>query len=173
MVLSLEQLDGIRRSGFRPGVVGCFVYNKRILMVYSHEYRLWQLPQGGIDNNETIKQAIVRELTEELGEFVTKNCHETYRLFGENKVEFPKKNHGNRPLQSDQGEEFIMKGKKYFFILIDAKNPDIRVKKTEFDDYYWLNYKEAKQFAATIYQKGKRRITDFALDRLKQKGFIE
>lgn len=172
MAISKEKLDEIRQSGFRPGIVGCFIYNKRVLMVYSHEFRLWQLPQGGIDNNETIREAIVRELTEELGEFVTKQCEEEYTLFGENKVEFPKKNHGNRPLQTDGGEELMMKGKKYFFIKIDAKNPDIRLKKTEFDDYYWLNYKDAKKFSATIYQRGKQRITNFALDRLHAKGYL-
>lgn len=173
MAINHEQLDKIRKSGLRPGIVGCFVYKQKILFVYSKEYKLWQLPQGGIDNGESIREAIFRELTEELGSFLDKQCEHEFVLFAENKVEFPKKNQGYRKLFTDDGTEVLMKGKKYFFITINAVNPDLKLKETEFDDYYWLTYAEAKDFCEKIYQKGKRRITEFALDKLYAKGVIK
>lgn len=173
MAISAEKLNRMRRSGFRPGIVGCFIYKKKILFMYSAKHDLWQLPQGGIDNKETIREAIFRELTEEMGDFLEKCCEHEFILFGENKIEFPKKNQGYRKLFTDEGKEVLMKGKKYFFIIINAHSPDVRLKKTEFDDYYWLHYSDAKKFAEKIYQKGKRRITEFAIERLYKKGVID
>jgi hypothetical protein len=49
---SLEEIDQIRNSGFRPQIVGCFLNNKKILFLYKKNHDLWQLPQGGIDNGE-------------------------------------------------------------------------------------------------------------------------
>ena len=50
---TLQEIDAIRKEGMRPQVVGCFVSNKKTLLVYSEKYNLWQFPQGGIDNTDT------------------------------------------------------------------------------------------------------------------------
>lgn len=172
--ITLEKLDAIRSSGFRPGIVGCFLYEKRVLFVYHKKYSLWQLPQGGIENGELLGDALARELSEELGEhFILEQCEHSFDLFADNKVEFPKKEQGRRVLRTNDGKELIMVGKKYYFIAINVIDPELRLDETEFDDYYWLSYEESIRFCETIYQHGKRRITLFAIERMKEEGFIE
>jgi len=169
----IEQINEIRSHGFRPGIVGCFVHQKKVLFMYDKQYNLWQLPQGGIDNNEDVRDAVQREMKEEVGEFLTKYCTDDYVLVGRNKVEFPPKNHGKRELQTDAGQSVLMRGKFYFFVRINAHSSTLHLEKTEFDDYKWLSYAEAKKEARSMYQRGKQRVTLFALDILKQRGDIE
>ena len=58
-----------RQEGLRPGVVACII-NKdfKILLGKKEKYQIWELPQGRIEENEDLKSAIRREITEELGE---------------------------------------------------------------------------------------------------------
>jgi 8-oxo-dGTP pyrophosphatase MutT (NUDIX family) len=168
---SLEEINKIRKSGYRPQVVGCFLNNKKILFLYKNKYKIWQLPQGGIDNRESIKEAIVREMTEELGENFTASI-KAYSLFGHDKIKFPVESMNSRNLKTDQGKKITMKGKKYFFIKIDYSNFDLNIKETEFDDFKYLNYEEAINLSKKIYQPGKRRITINILKSLRNLGFL-
>ncbi len=160
---NLAEIDQARRSGFRPGVVGCFLNDKKILFLFKEKHNLWQLPQGGIDNKESIEQATRREMREELGKKFTTSM-KIHSLIGQNQVEFPDNNKNSRDLVIDAGKKIFMQGKKYFFIAIDIKIPNLNIKETEFDDYSWLDYADALILAKTIYQQGKQRVT---LDALK------
>ena len=162
---NLNAIDEIRKSGFRPGVVGCFLNNKKVLFLFKKEYDLWQLPQGGIDNEESIEEATIREMTEELGEEFVASM-EINSLFGGNEIEFPPKTQNTRTLKTDAGEEIFMKGKNYFYIAINAKITELDIVKTEFDDCRWLDYGEAMELAETIYQRGKKRVTIDILKKL-------
>ncbi len=184
---SPSEIDYIRQSGFRPQIVGCiiskplkkditkpaeiaFLQNK-ILFVYKEKYKLWQLPQGGIDNNETITQATLREMTEELGKNFTKSF-QIDRIIGEDRLIFPKQLQGSRKLQTDTGEKIFMIGKKYFFVVISVSNTNLNINETEFDDYQWLNYKEALKLVNKIHQKGKRQIILKGLKLLRQQNLL-
>lgn len=169
---TLEQLDQIRQKGFRPNIVGCFTYDKKILFVYNAEYKLWQFPQGGINNRETIDQAFAREMHEELGPNVLNNCEENLYHIGFNKIEFPKEKQNQKELITDTGKKMFMKGKHYFFLVIKKTNPELNIKNTEFDKYKWETYDEAITTANSIYQPGKKRITIHSLDLLKKFNFI-
>ena len=154
---TLQDIDKIRQDGFRPQVVGCIMHNNKILFVYKEKYKLWQLPQGGIDNGENIQQAAIREMAEELGKDFTKSFH-IDTMIGEDKLIFPRYLQGSRNLQTDTGEEKLMLGKKYFFIPIQTDNANLDISQTEFDDYQWLNYAEATLITKNIFQKGKRQL---------------
>jgi len=168
---SLDEIDQIRKSGFRPQVVGYFLNDKKILFLYKKEYNLWQLPQGGIDNQESIEQATTREMVEELGkEFVS--SIKINSLIGDNQVEFPNQTKNSRELKTDSGEDIFMKGKKYFFIAIDTGIADLNINKTEFDDFKWLDYNNAIKLSKTIYQRGKQRVTVDALNKLYNSGLL-
>jgi putative (di)nucleoside polyphosphate hydrolase len=162
---SLRDLDDIRRTGFRPQVVGCFLNNKKILFLFKEEHNLWQLPQGGIDNQEDVNEAVMREMTEELGKKFT-NEIKSYSLVGEDQLEFPGQHKGSREIKTDEGEEIFMEGKKFFFLAIDVNITDLSIDETEFNDYRWLNYKEALELSNKIYQKEKKRITVGVLEKL-------
>jgi len=159
---SLEELDQIRNQGFRPQVVGCFLCKKKILFLFKEKYNLWQLPQGGIDNQENIKQAVIREMTEELGEnFINNNINEDIKLeiTNQEKIEFPNKTKGSRELYNDQGDKIFMEGKIYFFVIIKINNFNLNIQETEFDDHKWLTIEESFNLVNRIHQKGKKRIT--------------
>lgn len=172
MIKTLEEIDKIRRKGFRPQVVGCFLNSGRLLLVYKKEHDLWQLPQGGIDNRETMKEALVREMKEELGEKFINANNQNISLISEAKVEFPANKQDVRNLQTDDGETIMMKGKKYFFLKAIVAELNIDIGETEFDDYVWVSYEEGMALAKKIYQKGKKRVTIKVLKRLRELGLI-
>ncbi len=168
----LSDIDNIRKQGFRPEVVGCFVSEKKVLFVHDKEYDLWQLPQGGIDNGEDIATATEREMTEELGkDFVYEM--DDLNVIGDDQLIFPMATQGSRDLKTDDGEGVHMQGKKYFFISIVAPREELDIDQTEFDDYRWLAYSEAMELCNKIYQKGKRRIIIKALNLLREAGNIK
>ena len=164
---SLEEINEIRKTGFRPQVVACFLNNKRILFLFNEEYDLWQFPQGGIDNNETVETAIAREMKEELGSDFVENI-EIGAVIKRDLIEFPRNNWDSRILKTDEGMEILMKGKEYFFVVIDTKNEELDIKQTEFNDYKWASYEEALEITEKIYQKGKKRITKDVLRKLRE-----
>lgn len=42
---TLEQINDIRKTGFRPGVVGCLINNDKVLLFYKREYDQWTFPR--------------------------------------------------------------------------------------------------------------------------------
>lgn len=170
--ITQENLDEKRKKGLRPGVVGCFVNDGKILLLFKREYNLWMLPQGGINNNEDIMTALKREMLEEVGEeFVGKWIAEPV-LIMEDEIEFNKKRHGDRELKTDDGEDVMMIGKYYYYLVIAVKDDHIDVSKTEFDDAVWVDYRKAMFLANRIYQTNKKEALIKVLSKMKEKGFI-
>lgn len=170
-----QDLDQIRSLGFRPQVVGCFLHNKKILFLFHEKHNLWQLPQGGVDNKETIDQAFKREMAEELSqEFMQSAINRDTKLniIGEDQIEFPPATQDSRELRSDQGDKLYMKGKKYYFVAVESNLIDLNINKTEFNDYQWVDFKQASKLADEIYQRGKKRITVNALNILRHLEFL-
>ncbi len=61
------RLNEIRDCLYRVSINAVIVIDKKILLVREHNDRWWGLPGGGIEHGENISQALIRELTEELG----------------------------------------------------------------------------------------------------------
>jgi|SRR3989344_1817784 len=169
---SLKELDYVRKKGLRPQIVACLIHKGRLLMVYAKKHELWQIPQGGIDNRETLGEAFAREMTEELGETFARRTSKEYAVFAESKVMFPESTRNSRKLTTDNGKEVFMNGKKYFFITSVALSNKLNIRETQFDDHRWATYAEGMKLASAIYQKGKQRITKMALDSLKKEHLI-
>lgn len=164
----LRHFDSLRTVGLRPQVVACFINSKKILFFYKREHDLWQLPQGGIDNQESIEESFVREMSEELGKNFLQNCGIiSLNLVHENQIFFPKDKWDLKELATDAGEPVSMRGKNYFFLAAEIENPKIEIKETEFDDHRWLSFEEAVKVSDKISQTGKRRITLDALNALR------
>lgn len=170
---TLKQIDEIRKDGYRANVVACFLHNKKTLLLFQGEYKLWGFPQGGINNKEKPQDAILRGAEKDLGKEFVKNIGKKFNYFYDDLIDFPEHKHGVKDLKTDDGEDVLMKGKKYLFFAIKMKSEDIDLKDTEFEQLAWVDYKSAKFLADRIYQINKARITAAALDKLKEEGYIE
>lgn len=170
---TLKRIDEIRKEGFRPGVVGCFVHKGKILLLFSREYKLWLLPQGGIGNKEKPEDALVREMKEELGEaFVDAWGNSKPILVLEDRIEFAKHKHADRALETDSGEEIEMVGKHYLYYVLEVPTDVVDVDEGAFDDYAWVEEKPARFLAERVYQKNKSKALQALLDELVKKKLI-
>ena len=114
----------------------------------------WQFPQGGIDKNEDIFIAALRELYEEVG--IEEN---KVRLIKESdhwyKYDLPKKYKRNNFLWEDfRGQ----KQKWFLFKLIEKAEIDLNNENNpEFDEFNWVDYwkplDEIVDFKREIYEK--------------------
>ncbi len=171
---TLEQLDKIRQEGFRPSVVACLLHDKKLLMVYKKEYKLWQIPQGGINNKEDPDDALRKELTEEFGaEFVKQVDFSTTRYLDKDQMEFKPGRHKVVAFADDSGKEINMMGKLYYFVAVDCISDNLDITRTQFDQHFWMSFREAYFLAEKMYQKGKKRVTIKILNTLYNSGLIE
>lgn len=164
---ALSEIDQIRTRGYRPQVVACILNDKKILLLYKRKHDLWQLPQGGIENGETVEAAYFRESAEELGAEFAASFDKNIVLFCQAKVAFSGRGTGARVLTNDAGQEIKMKGKKYFFGATTTTGT-FDLSKSEFDDYRWTSFEEGLALCETINQAGKKRITLKALHTLRE-----
>ncbi|KKS94150.1 MAG: hypothetical protein UW68_C0013G0011 [Candidatus Collierbacteria bacterium GW2011_GWB1_44_6] len=169
---TLEEMDELRKQGLRPSVVGCFLHDKKILLAYQKSFNQWTLPQGGIENKQNVKDAFFKELSEEVTEDFLSDCDKDIKLIAVDKIEFPPSKQGLRDMSTDSGEPVVMKGKYYYFYVSEAKNSNITVGATEFDDIKWLNFDEAYKLIKETNTGGKLRMTTNILSLLRDKGFL-
>lgn len=165
---TLKELDKIRKDGFRPSVICCCLCANKILMLHKKEFGFWMLPQGGVKNKTLPKDAVLKELEEELGKDFVKICDGDPVLFGEDQIEFSEERHVEGKLETDAGTPVTMKGKNYYFYAIALKQEDFDISKTQFDEYWWLEYKGAKGLANKTYQRGKARVNSRIMDLLNE-----
>ncbi len=171
---NLEQLDKYRQEGFRPGVVMCLISNKKILMVYKKDYKLWQIPQGGINNKEEANKTLPRVAQEEMGEdFADKIDYGLAQYVDLDQMEFKPGRHQIAALIDDRGKEITMLGKVYFFVALQCEDEKLDITQSQFDQHYWMSFREAYFLAERIYQRGKRRITMKILNTLFSLELIE
>jgi len=170
---SMVQLNDHRKEGLRPGVVLCLIHNKKILMVFKKAHKLWQIPQGRINNREEAQDALLRTATEELGQDFTKNLDYAKAQYVDvDQMEFKPGRHEVERITTDEGEEMTMLGKVYYFVVVPCSTEELDISDTQFDQYHWTSFKEASFLAERIYQKGKKRITTKILENLFNLGII-
>lgn len=170
--ISTKEIDLVRAQGFRPGAVACVLHNERLLLLFKREYNLWMLPQGGIDNGERIKDSLSRELEEELGKDFMSSLEDDHIFLFEDRIEFTKRHHGARELKTDDGEDVLMVGKHYYYYVLNSKEAEIDLSKTEFDQYKWVDYVQGIHLAQRLCQKNKGAVLQKVLDTLKEQKLI-
>lgn len=169
-LLTLQQIDQVRKNGFRPEVGICLLHDKKLLMLYDAKHQLWQLPQGGIKNGETAEAAFKREGKEELGAEVIDGLRGEGVYVASEQLRF--KTNGDTKLKTDDGKEVPMEGKEYFFIAVETSVSSIDILETQFDEYKWCDYREALKTAQEIYQKGKQQVTVKVVEELRSLKLI-
>lgn len=166
---NLGELEAIRREGFRPGVIACLIKDKKVLITYVTEFSLWQIPQGGVQVDQTLPGALLETIKDELGSDVAHHIDVNMELVGEDRMEFP--DSGGKKFES-RGGLVLMKGKHYYIVAAKAHGGEFDLRKSEVNIARWVNFAEGIELKDQIYQKGKRRVTEAALKLIKEKGYI-
>lgn len=121
--------------------VSCIVFkNDKFLLVQLNDWPrdFWKFPQGGVKQDETEKEAVARELAEELGtdkfRIVAKSSHIHQYNWDRDSIE---------------KAGFRWKGQKQRFYLVEflGKDENIKINTDEVQDYKWVKrYELAKHF---------------------------
>ncbi len=126
------------REGFRPNV-GIILLNQKNQVFWGKRIRThsWQFPQGGIDRGETPKQAMIRELHEEVG-LKPEHVRIVARTRDWLRYEVP-----DRFIRRDA--RGFYKGQKQIWFLLQMVAPDhhLNLRATdhpEFDAWRWNDY---------------------------------
>jgi putative (di)nucleoside polyphosphate hydrolase len=125
---------------YRQGVYALILENNSILMVQKKSNGMWDFPGGGIDEGESIEQAIKREILEELGISKIDLIHIGKTT---NKYDWPEKEiekHFNKTgiLRKGQEQNFVV------FKYLAIEN-NINLQEEELLNYKWIPFSELKQ----------------------------
>jgi len=117
-----------------------------------HPSGYWQMPQGGIDENEKPEQAVFREMMEEIGTNNVKLINTSTQWIS---YKIPEDTLKTLPW----GEVYIGQKQKWFIFRFEGKDNEIDVgtENPEFSEWKWLNHKllinSAVPFKRDLYQK--------------------
>ena len=128
----------IDTDGFRANV-GIVICNKIGQVFWARRYgqHSWQFPQGGIDDGETVEQAMYRELHEEVG-LTPKDVSILSVTRNWVRYKLPK-----RLIRQGSNPVCIGQKQKWFLLQLDCQDKDVDVLKSghpEFDDWRWVSY---------------------------------
>ena len=126
------------KDGYRPNVAMVVINSeKKVLICRRRNTKTWQFPQGGIDRGEDIKNAMYRELFEEVGlkkeevEYIGESAETIF-------YDIPK------TIRSKVlGGKFRGQEQKWFLLRLKKDNQKIKLDNEEFpefDRYEWVSY---------------------------------
>ncbi|MCF1427159.1 MAG: RNA pyrophosphohydrolase [Shewanella sp.] len=155
----------IDSDGFRANV-GIIICNKFGQVMWARRFgqHSWQFPQGGVDDGETVEQAMYRELYEEVGlrpEHVqilaSTRSWLRYRL--------PK-----RLVRQDSKPVCIGQKQKWFLLQLKSHDNAINLNSSghpEFDDWRWVSYwypvRQVVSFKRDVYRRVMKEFAPTAL----------
>ena len=128
-------------DGFRPNVgivlangkgTGQVLWARRI-----GGYDAWQFPQGGINDGETVEQALFRELYEEVG-LTEEDVKIVARTKGWLRYRLPR-----RMRRHDSSPGFVGQKQKWFLLEMLAQDEAVDINighKPEFDHWRWVSF---------------------------------
>jgi len=148
------------REGFRPNV-GIILLNANNEVWWGKRVRehSWQFPQGGIDAGENAKEALFRELEEEIGTRDVEIIAEYPQWL---EYDFPQK-------IAQKMYPFDGQSQKYFLVRLgqDAKI-NLATKEPEFCEFKFVSLNEVFDYITYF----KRPVYKQVLDYFKKEGFL-
>ena len=166
----------IDAKGYRPNV-GIILTNAAGQVFWAKRVgqEAWQFPQGGINDNEKVEDALFRELYEEVGLLASdvkilaqSRCWLKYRL--------PRRlvrSHQSRPVCIGQKQ-------KWFLLKLEAAESKIKFDATikpEFDDWHWVSYwyplHEVIAFKKDVYRKALKEFRPYLLPTIIFRGKLD
>lgn len=125
---------------YRKGVYALTLKDNSILMVQKKSNGLWAFPGGGIDEGESIEQAIRREISEELG---TSRIDILHIGKTTNKYDWPEEEIEKHYKKTG----ILRKGQEQNFAILKftGTNKDISLQEEELSNFKWVPFSELKQ----------------------------
>ena len=149
---------------YRPNVAAVILSPKypekvEVFVAKRNDVDAWQFPQGGIDEGESPREALFRELKEEIGTDDVEIIAEMPEWLS---YDFPKRIAQKMyPYDGQRQKYFLVKLKKDAKINLNTHIP-------EFDDYKFVNldevFKYVKSFKRPVYKK--------VIEYFKQNGYL-
>jgi putative (di)nucleoside polyphosphate hydrolase len=150
---------------YRPNVCAVIVSHeypekKEIFVAERSDIKdVWQFPQGGIDRGETAKEALFRELKEEIGTDAVKIIAEYPEWIA---YDFPKHiMETMKPYFGQTQRYYLVKLKKKAVINLDTKHP-------EFIRYKYVSLDDTMQITAEF----KRPVYSRVIEYFKSEGYL-
>ncbi len=155
----------IDAKGYRPNV-GIILSNSvgQLFWAKRAGQEAWQFPQGGINENENVEDALFRELYEEVGLLandVKILAQSRYWL----KYQLPR-----RLLRNQSNPVCIGQKQKWFLLTLVAPDSKIQLDtsvKPEFDDWKWVSYwyplHQVVAFKKEVYRKALKECRPYLL----------
>jgi len=154
-----------KKGSYRPNVAMIIVSNnypekKEIFIAQRNDLLdIWQFPQGGIDKGEEVKEALFRELEEEIGTNKAKIIAEYPEWIS---YDFPEKIAKKmKPYKGQTQRYFLMKLKKSAVIKLDTKHP-------EFIDHKFVSVDDLLSHTAHF----KKPIYETVINYFKKEGLL-
>lgn len=123
--------------GYRRSVVGVFYNDQHKVLVLERidTPHAWQFPQGGIEHGESPREALLREMTEELGNSDIICTHEAET---EVSYDFP-----SSLRHTAIGQRYIGQSLRWFLCRFGSGGPDLhKATHKEFRDFRWVDSSE-------------------------------
>lgn len=160
-------------DGYRPNV-GIIICNDKGQVFWARRINQdgWQFPQGGVSRNESLIDAMYRELEEETG-----LKHDQVRLVAHTKewlhYDLPRRllRNQRRRVQRSNRKQIQFRGQKQVWFLLELIEDDSAVnleagpQSPEFDSWCWVDMHHAidniVEFKKTVYKKALTELREF------------
>ena len=135
----------MNKKNYRKCVGMMILNNKNEILVgkrLDHPSGHWQMPQGGIDENENPEEAVWREMQEEIG---TNNAIMIKKSKQWINYNIPKETLNTLPW----GHKYVGQTQKWFSFRFNGDDSDINIgtENPEFSEWKWMDYDEISQNA--------------------------
>lgn len=156
---------GKKEGIYRPNVAMIIVSNdypnkKEIFIAQRSDIEgIWQFPQGGIDEGEEVKEALFRELEEEIG---TRDVEIVAEYPEWISYDFP-------PKIAKKMAPYKGQTQRYFLVkLAEGAKIDLETKHPEFDKYKFVPVEKVLDFTAHF----KKPVYETVLNYFKKEGLL-
>ncbi|MBN1162930.1 NUDIX domain-containing protein [Patescibacteria group bacterium] len=128
---------------YRQGVHAYVIDNNNNFLIVQkkiYDNNQWDSPGGGIDENETLEETVLRELTEELG---TSNFEILAKSPQILKYDWPKET--TEDYLRKRGKHFLGQEKHQFLVRLTGDKKDIKIRESELKAYKWVPYEDLEK----------------------------